>query len=379
VLGIALALASSRAATSELLVTSVPPRAKVQLDGRSIGRTPLQLRAIPRGRYKLRVTLRGFRPFAQLVEVGEGDSVRVEATLLQTGPRRGRGGMVWAGRIAVSAGLAAQVTGRHFSNSWSDAESTTQTLTNATDTRSWKAALDNTYSSVSSPVAPDLGVQLRISKQLALEVSGQRYKQGLASEVAWSSSRKQVYVFRPPCSPSCGPTTTSTTDLPNPQESGTASGLSYGLAVLGVALHLKTPLARHIDLELSAGPAIFSAKLDVLRDLHGFDACRSVWPDRIDCTVGYGKATERRSALGAQFGMALAFHLSEQLELVAGMRAGSAGSLTVGGLSTAEPNRRVKDYLAYYTATDHVAQDEILPIKLGTASVVPRLSLRWSF
>jgi hypothetical protein len=374
-LSVTSALASSWAESSELVVTSVPPRARVLIDGHTIGRTPLDLKAIPAGHYTLRVTQRGFEPFVQAIDVAERARTEVAAELIPRRARQRAGRRSWCERLAFGVGMAVPLARRHFSNGWSAKGSGTETGFIRTYTWVWEQVLKNDYTSVSNRLAPEFDLRLRISRSLALDLSAQRLTQDLKSEVAWSGHRTTVEVYAPPCPPWCVPRTTSTTDRKDTGESGTASGLSSGLSVFGLALQLRVPVARRVDLEVLAGPALFSLRQDVIRDVVSYGACRSVWPDYVGCVVEYNKVAERRVALGGQLGAVLAFGLTKQVSLVAGFRAGSAGSWTAAGLSTARLNQRVR----IYTASDYVAADETLPIKLGTTFIAPRVGLRFTF
>jgi hypothetical protein len=368
------ALSSSWTESSELVVTSTPTSAKVRIDGHTVGRTPLDLKAIPAGHYTLRVTQRGFEPFLQTIDIAERSRMEVAAELIPRRRARGAGRPSWRERLAFGAGTVVPLAGRHFSNGWSAKGNGTQTEFNSVYTWSWEQVLKNDYGSVSHQLAPELDLRLRISRRLHIEFSVQRRTQDFKSEVAWSSHRTSVEVYTPRCPPWCYPPTTSTREEEN-TESGAASGLSSGLSVFGLSLQLRAPLARRVDLELSAGPALFSAWQDVIRDVVSHGSCRSVGLDHTECEVEYNKATERQLALGGQVGAALAFALSRKASLFVGFRAGSAGSWTAGGLSTARLNQRVRTYVA----NDYAAADEILPIKLGTTLIAPRIGLRFAF
>jgi hypothetical protein len=66
-----------------LLVASRPAGARVIVDGRRVGVTPLSVPGIKAGSHSVRLELPGFRPWATSVDVDNGARTRVGASLEQ--------------------------------------------------------------------------------------------------------------------------------------------------------------------------------------------------------------------------------------------------------------------------------------------------------
>jgi eukaryotic-like serine/threonine-protein kinase len=71
---------------ARIAVTSEPPGARVQLDGRAVGSTPLEPMAIPPGRHRVQVDKAGFTPFSREVVTMMGEGLEVNATLAPLSP-----------------------------------------------------------------------------------------------------------------------------------------------------------------------------------------------------------------------------------------------------------------------------------------------------
>jgi eukaryotic-like serine/threonine-protein kinase len=71
---------------ARIAVTSEPPGARVQLDGRAVGSTPLEPMAIPPGRHRVQVDKAGFSPFSREVVTRLGEGLEVNATLAPVSP-----------------------------------------------------------------------------------------------------------------------------------------------------------------------------------------------------------------------------------------------------------------------------------------------------
>jgi len=67
--------------SGRLLVESEPPGARVFVDGRSEGETPLSLDRVPRGRREVELRLTGFQTYRRSLTVEAGDTSRVDAEL----------------------------------------------------------------------------------------------------------------------------------------------------------------------------------------------------------------------------------------------------------------------------------------------------------
>jgi hypothetical protein len=70
-------------AVGVLVVESRPAGARVQLDGRDVGTTPLSLPEAPTGSRTVRIILDGFLPWTTTVDVEPGQRTRVAASLEQ--------------------------------------------------------------------------------------------------------------------------------------------------------------------------------------------------------------------------------------------------------------------------------------------------------
>jgi serine/threonine-protein kinase len=66
---------------ARIAVTSDPPSARVQIDGRAVGATPLEAMPIPPGRHRVQVDKPGFTPFSREVVTKMGEGLDVKATL----------------------------------------------------------------------------------------------------------------------------------------------------------------------------------------------------------------------------------------------------------------------------------------------------------
>jgi hypothetical protein len=75
--------AAPSAGTGAIQVLSRPPGAQVLVDGRAVGRTPLQIPSVRAGFHDVRIELPGFRRWATSVQVAGGDRARVAASLEQ--------------------------------------------------------------------------------------------------------------------------------------------------------------------------------------------------------------------------------------------------------------------------------------------------------
>jgi hypothetical protein len=64
-----------------VLIESTPPGARIRIDGRDLGPTPLMVRQLRPGTHALDVRMPGYRPWSQRLTVAAGDSRRVMATL----------------------------------------------------------------------------------------------------------------------------------------------------------------------------------------------------------------------------------------------------------------------------------------------------------
>ena len=73
--------AAAGASTGTLTVSSRPIGARVFVDGRSVGTTPLKLPGVALGSRRVRVELAGHRPWASTVTVGRNQEARVAASL----------------------------------------------------------------------------------------------------------------------------------------------------------------------------------------------------------------------------------------------------------------------------------------------------------
>jgi eukaryotic-like serine/threonine-protein kinase len=78
--------AGPAARTGSLLVVSRPTGARVTIDGRDYGTTPVAVPGLPEGRHVIRLELPGYRPWEGMGQVQPGQRSRVEAALVQ-GPR----------------------------------------------------------------------------------------------------------------------------------------------------------------------------------------------------------------------------------------------------------------------------------------------------
>ena len=64
-------------------VLSRPAGAQVVLDGRVIGRTPLEIGAVSPGEHSIRLELTDFKRWETTMDVKPGDQLRVQASLEQ--------------------------------------------------------------------------------------------------------------------------------------------------------------------------------------------------------------------------------------------------------------------------------------------------------
>ena len=64
-----------------VLVESSPPGARIRIDGRDLGPTPLTVRQLRPGTHTLELRLPGYRLWSQRITVGAGDRRQITATL----------------------------------------------------------------------------------------------------------------------------------------------------------------------------------------------------------------------------------------------------------------------------------------------------------
>ena len=81
---------------ARILVASSPPGAKVYLDGKEQGISPVALTGLMHGQYRVRVEAPGFASWSSRVDVGHGETAGVTARLLgkQGGAKPGAFGRV---------------------------------------------------------------------------------------------------------------------------------------------------------------------------------------------------------------------------------------------------------------------------------------------
>ena len=81
---------------ARILIASSPPGAKVYLDGKEQGMTPVALTGLMQGQYRVRVETPGFASWSSQVDVGHGETAGVTARLLgkQGGAKPGAFGRV---------------------------------------------------------------------------------------------------------------------------------------------------------------------------------------------------------------------------------------------------------------------------------------------
>lgn len=87
----------------QLTVTSTPPGARVYVDGRSVGLTPLTLDDVPTGQRRVRVVPQGGAPVVRDVQVQAGVPARLQVAAGETSSVRGEGAVV-APPITMPAG-----------------------------------------------------------------------------------------------------------------------------------------------------------------------------------------------------------------------------------------------------------------------------------
>ena len=75
------------AAAGVLVVESRPSGARVTVDGRPIGTTPLSLPEVSSGRHTVRLEMSGFRSWSTSIEVAPGERTRVAASLEMSAPQ----------------------------------------------------------------------------------------------------------------------------------------------------------------------------------------------------------------------------------------------------------------------------------------------------
>ncbi len=90
------------AITGDLLVSSTPAGAAIELDGRTVGTTPEVLRAIPVGTHTLRLTRSGYQPSTSSVTVTESASASLDLSLTKL-PDRPLYGHAKAGHLDLAA------------------------------------------------------------------------------------------------------------------------------------------------------------------------------------------------------------------------------------------------------------------------------------
>ncbi len=73
--------APAKAAQGTLVVASKPTGARVVLDGREAGKTPLTLRDVKPGSHKVRLELTGYRSWSSTVRVAAGRQRKIAASL----------------------------------------------------------------------------------------------------------------------------------------------------------------------------------------------------------------------------------------------------------------------------------------------------------
>ena len=71
------------ATTGSLVIESRPPGARVFLDGRDVGVTPLSIADVPPGQHRIRIEMTGFNPWVTTTEIKAGAHSRVAASLEQ--------------------------------------------------------------------------------------------------------------------------------------------------------------------------------------------------------------------------------------------------------------------------------------------------------
>ncbi len=75
--------APKAATTGAIAVDSRPRGARVTIDGRAVGVTPLSAPGLAPGAHRVRVELAGYKPVATAVTVKAGETARIAVTLEQ--------------------------------------------------------------------------------------------------------------------------------------------------------------------------------------------------------------------------------------------------------------------------------------------------------
>jgi hypothetical protein len=70
-----------------VLIESTPPGARIRIDGRDLGPTPLMVRQLRPGTHTLELRLPGYRLWSQRITVAAGDRRQISATLERDTPR----------------------------------------------------------------------------------------------------------------------------------------------------------------------------------------------------------------------------------------------------------------------------------------------------
>jgi hypothetical protein len=242
-----------------------PSGAKVSINGRSVGRTPVRLPGLPAAAVRVRVSLRGHLEFDQTVTLSVEGTTSVDARLMPAPSH--------TVQFSLSSALAFRTGAPRLVDRWSTHYATSGlSRWEAYVTASLDAQLDGAYAGPSSATLPVLSAQAQLTDRLGVGIAVESVSRELAGDIAFKCSvaRQATYY---------GQSTASTRTA---EEAGAVSGLVSRQRAVHVAAIWSVHLTRRLALEFSAGPSVLHIAQDVPGDTVTFTHCASggggSWP-----------------------------------------------------------------------------------------------------
>jgi hypothetical protein len=348
----------------ELIVTSEPPGAKVRVDDRQLGRTPVRLEGLRPAQVRVRVSSPGHLGFDQTVTVSAEGATTVNARLVPAPPREIR--------FSLSPVLVIRAGTPRLVDRWSTHYQGSANQYQVLSTCTLDAHLEGTYSGPSSVTGAGISAQAHITDRLGVGFAMQSLSDDLADDVAFGYTVVRQWSYYS----SRGASTVTS------EASGTATGFARRQRMFHLMATWGVPVTQRLTLELSAGPSVFSVSQQVMRDIVGLVHCAETEGEysshlkRAGCSVDYTGYTEHRNRLGVNAGALVLLRLDRRLSLLAGLRVTTAGTISVKGTSMAsqlEPvNNLWPDFYYEVPAT-------WTEIKVKTGIVEPHFGLRYTF
>ena len=374
-------LTASSATAGEVVVTSDPPGAEVQLGGRSVGVSPVDVADVAPGPCLVRVQLQGYIPYQRELTVDAEKPAKVHANLIrdasltpQAAAAPAPGHRASRVRFSIGGGVALRGAETRFSDTWSAGETKDQSSGSYyTYHWVWSSSWDATYRSSSTPIGPDVSADVWFSDRLGVGLGWERFNQDLATEPKYKFDLAETVTYR------YGAYTSTYTNHEQNEASATADDYTYRQSVVHLALTWRQPVADRVHLEVSAGPSFFKAEQQLTRKVLDLSSCQesssSPTYRYTGCRLVEDRTLERGSSVGFNVGAALAFQLQPKLELVVQARYAASGAIKLDAMDTEWLVDAVDAAVPYQY--NGAATRTKVSIKTGT--FLPRLTLRYTF